>query len=337
MMKKDRRKFLQGAGASLGLFAAGGRMAFAASAIAKSPNGKALAGVFPIGWTPCKPDNSFDAEAMVRQQQFLNRGKVAGMAWPQNASGWQSLSAQEWNAGAEALASVKGDTALVLGVQTTGFNVAKSQAYARKAKSLNADAIISLVPPQASDADVIAYFKALADAGGLPMMVQAVGDVSVDTLVALAQAVPSVVAVKDEAGDPLERAPELLKKSGGRLEDFSGAGGMTFFAELELGFLGTCPYTGLADVLQSCFNAYRAGRKREAYDIFGRFLAFNSLPHANEYVMKARGVFAEDAAMRANPGTPAGGSNRRRGQITDAHKAEIRTALDSYLKPFLVA
>jgi hypothetical protein len=56
--------------------------------------------------------------------------------------------------------------------------------------------------------------------------------------------------------------------------------------------------------------------------------------------MKARGVFAEDAIMRANPavpGAPAGGGNRRRGAITEAHKAEIRLALDSYLKPFLVA
>ncbi len=85
--------------------------------------------------------------------------------------------------------------------------------------------------------------------------------------------------------------------------------------------------------------AYQAGRKRDAYDIFGRFLAFNSLPHANEYVMKARGVFAEDAIMRANSATPpGGGANRRRGgAITDADKAEIRTALQTYLKPFLVA
>jgi dihydrodipicolinate synthase/N-acetylneuraminate lyase len=262
---------------------------------------------------------------------------VAGMAWPQNASGWQSLSAAEWNLGAEALASVKGNTALVLGVQTAGFNIANSQAYARKAKSLNADAIISLTPAGASDADVIAYFKALADASGLPIMVQAVGDVTVDNLVTLARAVPSVMAVKDEAGDPLERAPDLLAKTGGKVEDFSGAGGMTFFAELELGFLGTCPYTGLADVLQSCFNSYRAGKKREAYDIFGRFLAFNSLPHANEYVMKARGVFAEDAIMRSNPGAAGGGARRRTGAITEAHKAEIRLALDNYLKPFLVA
>jgi len=336
-MMENRRKFLKGAGASLALLGASGHGALAAG-IVKSPNGRSLAGVFPIGWTPCKPDNKFDADAMVKQQQFLNRGKVAGMAWPQNASGWQSLSQDEWHAGAEALASVKGDTALVLGVQTQGFNVAASQAYCKKAKSLNADGIISLVPPDAGAADAAAYFKALSDASGLPIMVQAVGNVSVDDLVALTRAVPAIIAVKDEAGDPLERAPELLQKTGGRIEDFSGGGGMTFFAELELGFLGTCPYTGLADVLQGCFNAYRAGKKRDAYDIFGRFLAFNSLPHANEYVMKARGVFAEDAIMRANPaapGAPAGG--RRRGAITDAQRGEIRLALDSYLKPFLVA
>ncbi len=271
----SRRRFLQWSGHSVGLLAAGPTLA-APGPVTKSPNGKPLAGVFPIGWTPCRPDNSFDADAMVRQQQFLNRGKVAGMAWPQNASGWQSLTPEEWHRGAEALASVKGDTALLLGVQTQGFDIAKSQAYARKAKSLNADGIISLVPPSASDADAASYFKALSDACGLPIMVQAVGDVSVDSLVALAAAVPTVIAVKDEAGDPLERAPDLLRKSQGKLADFSGGGGMTFFAELEMGFLGTCPYTGLADVLQTSFNAYRAGKKREAYDIFGRFLAFNS-------------------------------------------------------------
>jgi 4-hydroxy-tetrahydrodipicolinate synthase len=341
-MIDNRRKFLQRTGASLGVLAVAGGNALAAAsnvAVAMSPNGKSLAGVFPIGWTPCKADNSFDADAMVKQQKFLNKGKVAGMAWPQNASGWQSLTPEEWNAGAEALASVKGDTALVLGVQTAGFNTANSQAYAKKARSLNADAIISLTPP-GSDADVIAYFKALSDASGLPMMVQAVGNVSVDSLVALAAAIPTIVAVKDEAGDPLERAPTLLQKTGGKLEDFSGGGGMSFFPELELGFLGTCPYTGLADVLQACFNSYRAGRKRDAYDTFGRFLAFNALPHANEYVMKARGVFAEDTVMRANPvaaGAPPAGGRRRGGQITDAQKAEIRTALDTYLKPFLVA
>src|SRR3569833_1631501 len=192
-----RRSFLLGAGVSLAALGMGCSTAFAAGTIAKSPNGRSLAGVFPIGRTPCKPDNKFDADAMVRQQQFLNRGKVPGMAWPQNASGWQSLSAAEWNAGAEALASVKGDTALVLGVQTAGFNVANSQTYARKAKSLRADGIISLVPPKSSDANRIAYFKALADASGQPNKNQAEREDSEDQLVALAAAIPSIVAVKD--------------------------------------------------------------------------------------------------------------------------------------------
>ena len=184
-MTKNRRSFLQGAGVSLAALSVGGTAAFAAAGqIVKSPNGKPLAGVFPIGWTPCKPDNSFDADAMVRQQQFLNRGKVAGMAWPQNASGWQTLTAKEWNDGAEAMASVKGASALVLGVQTTGFNIANSQVYARTAKRLNADGVISIVP-EASDSDIIKYFKALSDASGLPMMAQAIGKTSVDTLIAL--------------------------------------------------------------------------------------------------------------------------------------------------------
>ncbi len=74
----NRRNFLKGACATAGAltFAATG----AEAAFSKSPNGRPLAGVFPIGWTPCKPDNSLDTDAMVKQQEFLNRGKVAG--WP---------------------------------------------------------------------------------------------------------------------------------------------------------------------------------------------------------------------------------------------------------------
>jgi 4-hydroxy-tetrahydrodipicolinate synthase len=321
-MPQNRRSFLKGACA---LLAMGGH---AASAASPGP----LVGVFPIGWTPCTPDNRLDAAAMVRQMEFINRGKVAGLAWPQNASGWSTLTAREWNAGAEALASVGGRSALVLGVQTPGFDLAGSRDYARTARRLNAHAIISIVPPDRSDADVIAYFRALADASGLPVMVQAVGDTSVDTLVALAAAVPAIVAFKDEAGDPLARAPDLLRRTGGRVQDFSGGGGMKFFPEMELGFTGTCPYVGLSDVLQASFNAYRAGRKREAFDIFGHFLAFNTLPHANDYVLKARGVFAEDAIMRVAPGGRPRGSS-----ITDAGRRVIRDALATYLKPYLVA
>lgn len=338
----NRRRFLKSATALASAIVVGGFDHSSAAEIQKSPGGKPLAGVFPIGWTPCTADNKLDPNLMVAQQQFINRGKVAGIAWPQNASGWQTLSTQEWHDGADALLSVKGKAAVVLGVQSVGFDTKQSVEYAKYAAAKGADAIISLTPPGASDDEIISYFKALSSASNLPMMAQAVDDVSVDTLVALSQAVPSLVAVKDEAGDPLQRWPTLKERTGGKLEDFSGAGGHTFFAEMEEGFLGTCPYVGLSDVLQRSFELYQSGKKREAYQAFGSFLAFDSLPRANEYVMIARGVFPEGATMRSNPparaaGPAPGGRRGNRGPITDSEKAEIRLALSSYLKPYLVA
>jgi hypothetical protein len=63
--------------------------------------------------------------------------------------------------------------------------------------------------------------------------------------------------------------------------------------------------------------------------------------------MKARGVFAEDAIMRVNPPAGGDGAAPRAGRrasggggaapITDAQKAEIRLALNTYLKPYLLA
>lgn len=335
-----RRDFLATAGAVAGVMSLPRLSLARERKIARSPNGKPLAGVFPIGWTPCKADGKLDSYAMAAQRTFLNRGKVAGIAWPQNASGWETLSAREWHEGAEALLSVKGGGAVVLGVQTVGFDVKKSTEYARYAASKGADAIMSLTPPGASDAEMIAYFKKLASASNLPLLVQAVGDVSVESLIRLSDAVPTLVAVKDEAGDPLQRAPLIQAGTHGRLENFSGSGGHTFFAELDLGFEGTCPYVGMADVLQRCFDLYQQGRKGEAFDAFGRFLAFNSIPRSNDYVLVARGVFPEGDVMRGNPlppGMKKAMFHHATGPITEAQKAEIRRALDDYMKPYLVA
>jgi hypothetical protein len=89
----------------------------------------------------------------------------------------------------------------------------------------------------------------------------------------------------------------------------------------------------MADVQQKVFDLYMAGRKREAFDIFGHYLAFNSIPRANDYVLVARGVLPEDSIFRG-PATPSG---HPQPPLTAAQKAEIRAALDTYLKPYLIA
>ena len=115
-----RREFLQVLGSGvLGLMA--GRAAMA----------KPMRGVFPIGQTPFTEDDKLDLECLAAEVRFCNRGGVHGFAWPQIASGWSTLSARERLDGAEAIlaAGKGGKTALVIGVQTQGADLAGSVRY----------------------------------------------------------------------------------------------------------------------------------------------------------------------------------------------------------------
>src|SRR5580692_7016365 len=62
---------------------------------------KRLAGVFPIGFTPVNAQNELDYDGLAAQVQFCRRGGVHGLAWPQIASGWITLTPEERMHGAE--------------------------------------------------------------------------------------------------------------------------------------------------------------------------------------------------------------------------------------------
>jgi dihydrodipicolinate synthase/N-acetylneuraminate lyase len=287
-------------------------------------------GIYPIAWTPCTPDGALDPSGLAAQVAFCRRGQVAGLVWPQNASAWATLTEQEWTAGTRALlaAAKGGKTKIVIGVQTVGGDTEKSVRYARLAAAGGANGIISLPPEKASEAQIVAYYKAIGAATPLPLMMQAVGDASVDMIVELSKSVPTLKAVKDEAGDPLARAPRILQGTEGRLADFSGNGGHTMLAEMALGFAGSCPYVGIADLYQESFDLWHAGKRQEAFDMFGRISAFNSIPGSNDYVLVARGVFSEDTVLRkaagAHPAPP----------LDAQQKQFIREAVNRFLKPY---
>ena len=176
--------FCKAAGASLGVLAMAWRQRLrrAGAIAANPPMASRWPGVFPIGWTPCKPDNSFDADAMVKQQQFLNRGKVAGMAWPQNASGWQSLTRGGMECGRRSAGVGQGRHRAGAGRADRRLQCRQLAGLCQKGQEPECRRHHLPDSARRSDADIIAYFKALSDASGLPIMVQAVGDVSVDQL-----------------------------------------------------------------------------------------------------------------------------------------------------------
>jgi dihydrodipicolinate synthase/N-acetylneuraminate lyase len=301
---------------------------------ARADIAKPLRGIFPIAWSPCTPDNVLDLDAMAAQTAFCNRGNVAGLAWPQNASGWMALSEKERFDGAEAMlsASKGGKTALMIGVQSIGADIPTSVRFAKHAAEHGADAIISLPPDGKSDQTIIDYYKAIGAATDLPLMVQAVGDMSVELIVRMAEQIPTLKGVKDEAGDPLARFARFKALAGNRLAIFSGAGGRTLFEEMHLGFAGSCPYIGVADLYQETFDLWQARRRKEAFDLFGRVSAFNSITSANAYAMIARGVFKETTLYRQNP-SKTGATTAPAAPADAAQKAFIRETLTEFLKP----
>jgi 4-hydroxy-tetrahydrodipicolinate synthase len=298
-----------------------------------SAGSKPLCGLFPIGQTPFTEDDRLDFDCLAAEVKFCNRASVPGFIWPQIASGWSTMSTSERLAGAEAIlaAGKGGRTTLVIGVQTQNNDLAGAIAYAKHAAKNGADAICSL-PPTGDDAALLSYYKTIGNATDLPLFVQTIGDMSVDLIVEMYRSIPTMRVVKDEAGDPLARVTEIRRRTDDKIGVFAGKGVRLMIEEMQLGFAGYCPVVALADVYQQAFELYEKGKHREAFDMFGRILAFDSITNADRYLLVARGIFKENTRSRATPGM--GGSGKQQ-PLTESEKKAVRETLDTYLKPYL--
>ncbi|MFL6618460.1 MAG: dihydrodipicolinate synthase family protein [Povalibacter sp.] len=353
-LSQNRRAFLQAAG-GVALAAGLSRLSFAADikgAQLETPSGKPLRGLYPILQTPFTEKDELDTDALAAEIRFINRGRVAGMIWPVFASSWSTLSDAERIQGAETiLAAAKGGrSAVAIAVQSTAWDTATSVRYAKHAAAHGADAIVSIPPNNGwnvSDQTVIDYYKAIGKATDLPLVVQTRGTISVDLMIEMFKQIPTMKATKDEVGDPLERAPELMKRTDNKLAIWNAGGGTgnQLLEILPLGFAGLCPTPQYSDVLQQVMELYWSGKKQEAFDMYGRVQAFATITGATDYMMVARGVFKETTKLRQQPMEPeakaanpgGGGGGRRNAPLTDTQKQYIREALNAYLKPYLRA
>ena len=162
-----------------------------------------LAGVFPIGFTPVNAQNQVDFDGLAAQVQFCRRGGVHGLAWPQIASGWTTLTEEERMHGAETIISAArgGNTAIVIGVQSRTADFKETERYARQAEKLGADAIICIAPPGVTaPSELLVFYQRLGKVTSLPLFAQTGGDFSVDLVVEMFHSIPTFRYVKDEAG-----------------------------------------------------------------------------------------------------------------------------------------
>jgi dihydrodipicolinate synthase/N-acetylneuraminate lyase len=254
-----------------------------------------LRGIFPILQTPFTGSDQLDIKSLVTEAQAMDRWNVPGMVWPQLASEWSTLSPDERTTGAEALASIrkKLKTALVLGVQ--GPDTEAAVQYARHAAKLEPDAIIAIPPKTDREADLMAYYEAIAAECSRPLFIQAIGNVSVDFILKLAEKIPTLQYVKDEAGHTLSRLVEFRRRAPD-LKIFTGAHGRTLLDEMERGSAGDMPAASFPDLYQKAWNQWTAGNKEQAMQTFSLAAMLVHQVSAYglaslKYILHLRGVF----------------------------------------------
>ena len=336
----DRREFLEWLGVSALTFAV--PRIFAAEATASKP----LRGIFPIAQTPFTTANRLDLDSLAEEVRFIDRCGAHGFVWPQMASEWMSLSEAERLEGAEAIASTgkKLRPAIVIGVQSP--DVSRAIRYAKHAERAGADAVMSLPPSEKSDAKSdLKYYQGVGGATGLPFFVQAVGNMTVDLIIAMFKTIPTFRYLKDEAGNPLLSIAPLRAKSSDQLKIFSGNHGRDLIDEMRRGFSGSMPAASFADLYAQTWDLWHAGKLDQAMAMQGRTLLIltEMLSHGAEaikYILYLRGVFKtygvreSHAPNFASAARLATGTSGNEMHLDAEGKQALRQTLD-YLKPYL--
>ena len=138
--------------------------------------------------------------------------------------------------------------------------------------------------------------------------------------------------------NPLARVTQIIERTGGKLAVFSGNGVRTMIDEMRLGFSGHCPFTVLSDFYAAAFDLWHAGKRREAFDMFGRIQAFNTITGATaNYLLVLRGIFKESTRTRVPSGGGGAGRGGRGGaaEPDEATRKAVREAWEEFMKPHL--
>lgn len=312
--KCGRREFVCQAGvAALGLplLVRTGALADLKASAASAASKKAFRGIFAILQTPFNASEQIDEGDLEREVNFCVRGGAHGLVWPQLASEFYLLSEEERTRGAELiLRTAAGRTSVVIGVQAPVKELAMK--FARHAEEKGADAVIALPPflgPVSLDT-VADYYRALARAVKLPIVIQNTGGewgpaLATSFVIQLAKEIPQLGYIKEEISPVAHRLGEYVR-SGVMTGMFSGNAGKDLLNELARGSSGTMPACEFVDVDVEIYNLASAGKTEEARALFEKLLPMINLEETYgmafaKAVLVRRGIF-KTAKMRGTSG-----------------------------------
>jgi len=284
-----------------------------------------MTGVFPIAPTPFTDAGDVDVEGQRRVLDCMIDQGVDGICILANYSEQFLLTDAERSTLLDACtAHVAGRVPVI--ATTSHFSTRVAAERARAAASAGA-AMVMVMPPyhgatlRADEKGMLEHFAQVADASGLPIMIQDAPlsgiSLSVPFLVKLAREIPAVSYFKIEVPGSAGKLRALIESGGDAIVGpFDGEESITLMADLDAGATGTMPSALLPDLIKPVFAHYRAGRRNEAADAYARILPLINFENrqcglrATKTVMAEGGVIASDAVRHPldglHPATKAG-------------------------------
>jgi dihydrodipicolinate synthase/N-acetylneuraminate lyase len=269
-----------------------------------------LTGVLPIAPTPFTRSGEVDLPGMRRVLDCMIDQGVDGICILANYSEQFLLTDDERATLLDlCLAHVAGRVPVIVTCSHFSTRIAGERG---KAAARAGAAMLMLMPPyhgvglRAEEPGMVAHFAHVAEASGLPIMLQDAPlsgvALSVPFLVRLAREVPAVRYFKIEVPGTAAKLRGLIEAGGGAIEGpFDGEESITLMADLDAGAKGTMPSALLPDLIRPVVALHREGRRPEAAAAYQRILPLVNYENrqcglrATKTIMAAGGVIRSDA------------------------------------------
>jgi 2-keto-3-deoxy-L-arabinonate dehydratase len=266
-------------------------------------------GLFPVAPTPFTVSGDLDLEGQRRVLDCMIDQGVDGICILANYSEQFLLSDDERNTLVDLCLSHVARRKPVM-VTCSHFSTRIAVERAKRAAERGAK-LLMLMPPyhgtglRVDEAAMLEHFARVADAAGIPIMVQDAPlsgvALSVPFLVRLAREVPLVRYFKLEVPATAAKLRSLIEAGGDSIVGpFDGEEAITMMADLDAGATGTMPSALLPDLLRGVIDNHAAGRRTEAAAAYARVLPLINYENRQCGLRAAKTVMAEGGVIKSD-------------------------------------
>lgn len=263
-------------------------------------------GVYSVLVTPFTEAGGIDLDGVARIVEHAVAGGVAGVVTLGLASEAGRLTdAERDSLVAAVVAAADGRVAVVAGTEHAAS--APAAGRAARAAEAGADALMAFPPAGASQAQLVAYYAGIAEASGLPVIVQDAPAwtqvrLSTDLLARIGREVPLARHVKVEAPPT---PPRIAALHAAGVECVGGLGGLYLAEELDRGVTSTMPGCLFPGAHVEMLRSHRAGDGQAARRAYAELLpltvalmsSLDVFVAVHKHVLRQRGLIAT-AALR---------------------------------------